>query len=53
MLQKYSLKDNIEIYIIKNSEMFFSKAKTTKASGQSGHGKMQPAKLARVLLWMS
>lgn len=51
--KKYSLKDNIEIYIIKNSQMLFSKAKTTKASGQLRHGKMQPAKLARVLLWMS
>lgn len=43
---KYFLQDNIEIYIIKNSKILFSKAETTRASGQSRQGKMQPAKLA-------
>lgn len=47
MLQKYSLKDNIEIYIIKNSKMLFSKAKTTEP--QASRGEKQPAELARVL----
>lgn len=50
MLQKSILKAILSFKLLTIQRFFvfcfFSKAKTTKASGQSRHGKMQPAKLA-------